>query len=117
MCISHPPGEAGNILAQVLEDCICSMSGEKCELNVELQDASLGSVPGSPTAPTVPGAPNGSNKVVYSVLLLSFGRGKDVWNLSNQERVELAKHHKTLGTDFFLKQETSKLLQCIILKP
>ena len=93
MCISHPPGEAGNILAQVLEDCICSMrSGEKCELNVELQDASLGSVPG---------APNGSNKVVYSVHLLSFGRGKDVWKLSNQEWVELAKHHKTLGTDIF----------------
>ena len=67
-------------------------SGEKCELNVELQDTSLGSVPG---------APNGSTKVVYYVHLLSLERGKDVWKLSNQERVELAKHHKILGTDIF----------------
>ena len=61
MCISHPPGEAGNILSQVLEDCICSMrSEEKCELNIELQDGS------------VPGAPNGSTEVVYYVHLLSL---------------------------------------------
>ena len=38
MCIFHNTGEAGNILSQMLEECICSMqSGEKCELNIELQ--------------------------------------------------------------------------------
>ena len=96
MCIFHYTGEAGNILSQILEECICSMrSGEKCELNVQLQtlqDTSSGSLPDVPDECT---------KVVYSVHLLSFERGKDVWKLSNQERVELAKHHKTLGTDIF----------------
>ena len=69
-------------------------SGEKCELNVNvelqtLQDTSLGSIPDDCT------------KVVYSVHLLSFERGKDEWKPSNQKRVELAKHHRTFGTDIF----------------
>ena len=67
MCTFHHTGEAGNILSQILEDCICSMqSGEKCELNVELQtlqDTSLGSLPD---------VPDDCTKVVYSVHLLSF---------------------------------------------
>ena len=92
MRIFKHTGEAGNILSQMFEDCICSMqSGEKCEVQT-LQDTSLGSLPD---------VPDDCTKVVYSVHLSSFERGKDVWKLSNQEQVELAKHHKTLGTDIF----------------
>ena len=85
-------------------------SGEKCELNVELQTlqgTSLGSLPD---------VPDNCTKVVYSVHLLSFERGKDVWKLSIKERVELAKHHKTLGTDIF-KAGDIKAAAVVILKP
>ena len=82
--ILHHAGEASGMLSQILEDCICSMrTGEKCELQVDMQtlsDTSSGSIPADCN---------------MSIHLLSFKRGKDVWKLNDQERVGIARRHKT----------------------
>lgn len=69
-------------------------TGEKCELEVDVQAL-------RDSSDSIPGIPADCNKVQYSIHLLSFKGGKDVWKLGVQERLELARHHKTLGTDKF----------------
>ena len=67
-------------------------TGERCGLQVDMQtlsDTSSGSIPAD------------CNMIMYSIHLLSFKRGKDVWKLSDQERIGIARRHKTLGTDKF----------------
>ena len=40
-------------------------------------------------------------EVIYIIHLHSFNRGKDLWNLNDQERLEIAKRHKEQGSQFF----------------
>lgn len=66
-------------------------TGERCELLVDPKTIKESSIPEFPEECTV----------VYSIHLVSFERGKDVWKLSDQERLKIALHHKALGNEIF----------------
>ena len=88
------------MLSQLLDDTVCSMKqGEKSQLEItdyrllqeseqllkQLKVASL---------------PEGC-RVVYTIHLVSFERGRDSWELSDQERLEVARRHKEGGGELF----------------
>ena len=87
-------GEPSGVVSDILEQCICSMkAGEKCELEIApltLRDS----------LPAL-SIPEHCSRVVYSLRLVSFERGKDVWRLTDDERFEIATKLKTLGTEKF----------------
>ena len=40
-------------------------------------------------------------RVSYTIHLISFDRGRDLWELSDQDRLEIAKRHKEAGGELF----------------
>jgi len=45
--------------------------------------------------------PQAGDEVTVTVHLHSFERGKDIWTLTDQERLDLARHHKEQGSALF----------------
>lgn len=87
-------GQRGDVLSEVLEECIRSMRiGEQCEVLIEPQTALNKCL----SAKAIPAG----NSVRYSVELISFDQGKCPWEMSNAERVEAATHMKTAGGENF----------------
>ena len=46
-------------------------------------------------------APPTGAEIVFTINLRSFRQGKDVWKLTDQERLEIAKKHKLQGSELF----------------
>ena len=46
-------------------------------------------------------APPTGGKVTFTIHLKSFQQGKDIWKLTDQERLEIAKKHKQQGSELF----------------
>ena len=104
-------GEACDVLSQLLDDTVCSMKlGEKCQLEITdchllreseqlLQQLNVASLPDG-------------CKVIYTIHLVSFERGRDSWELSDQERLEVAKRHKEGGGELFKQGKTKGAAIC-----
>lgn len=105
------PGDTCDGLSQLLDDTVCSMKlGEKCQLeitdcNVICESEQL------LKQLNVTALPNGC-KVVYTIHLISFERGRDLWELSDQERLEIAKRHKEAGGMLFKLDNTKGAAMC-----
>ena len=69
-------------------------AGEKCEIEINPGLAIRSSSP-------VLSIPEDCSRVLYSLHLVSFERGKEVWKLTDEERFEIATKLKTLGTEKF----------------
>ena len=68
-------------------------AGEMCE--IEISPLTLKS-----SLPAV-SIPEDCRSIVYSLYLVSFERGKEVWKFTDEERLEVAMKLKTLGTEKF----------------
>lgn len=55
----------------------------------------------SPTLEKLQRPPIRGVTVVFTLRLCSFERGKDVWELTDQERLKIAKEHKEAGSKLF----------------
>ena len=91
--------QANDELSQAVEDMICTMKqSERAVFSLEsgckLLTRSLSLNEGHRHPPD--GA-----EVVYTIQLHSFERGKDVWELTDQERLDVAKKHKEEGSKLF----------------
>ncbi len=99
-------GEATDVLSDVLEDCIYSMrTGEKCKLEIQssmVKDAITAKAQTLKAAVTI----------FYLVDLLSFKNDKDVWDLTNQERLSLSRELKGAGTERFKAGEVQSAAVC-----
>ena len=51
-------------------------------------------------------------KVVYTIHMISFERGRDLWELSDQDRLEIAKRHKEAGGELFKLDKTKGAAMC-----
>lgn len=51
-------------------------------------------------------------KVVYTIHMISFERGRDLWELSDQDRLEIAKRHKEAGGELFKLDKTKGASMC-----
>ena len=98
------PGEASDILSDILEECICTMRlGEKCEL--KLQPQILKEV-------DIPGLPKDECSVTFSIHIASFVRGKELWELTDEEKLDLARRHKATGTEKFRRGDVKAAAMC-----
>lgn len=96
MCVpcKSRPGEARDALAQALEDIICSMKkDEQCITSISVDESLAKSSLLRDSLPTA--------VLTYTVHLVSFQRGKDIWSLSDHECQQLAEQHKEVGTELF----------------
>lgn len=91
--------QADDELGVALSDMVCSMKEEEraqfllhsgCRLLT--RSALLG--------PSHQALPIGT-EVMFTIHLHSFHQGKDIWQLTEQERLEIAKRHKVQGSELF----------------
>ena len=104
-------GDSCDGLSQLLDDTVCSMKhGEKCQL--EITDRSLlqesEQLLKHLNATTLPE----EYKVVYTIHMVSFERGRDLWELSDQDRLEIAKQYKETGGELFKLDKTKGAAIC-----
>ena len=94
LCAFLGVGEASDALTQALEDVICSMKqDEECQFEVKMDDTlAKNSLLQGITLNSV---------ITYTVHLISFERGIDVWCLSDYDREQIVLWHKTKGTELF----------------
>ena len=98
-------GDAYDGLSQLLDDTVCSMKqGEKCRLEITDHDLLLesGQLLKQLNVAVLPVG----YKVVYTIHMMSFERGRDLWELSDQDRLEIAKRHKEAGGELFKLEKT-----------
>ena len=86
--------EASGVLTQALEDVIRSKKeDEECQFEVKMDDtlAKNSLLQGIPL----------NSVITYTVHLISFERGIDVWCLSDYDCEQIVLWHKTKGTELF----------------
>lgn len=93
-------GDSCDGLSELLDNTVCSMKqGEKCQL--EITDNNLLCESDQLLKQLNVTALPDSCKVVYTIDMISFECGRDLWELSDQERLEIAKRHKEAGGELF----------------
>lgn len=84
--------------------------GEKCQL--EITDRSLlqesEQLLKHLSATTLPD----NCRVIYTIHMVSFERGRDLWELSDQDRLEIAKRYKETGGELFKLDKTKGAAIC-----
>ncbi len=83
---------------QAIHDCLFKMrEKETVEIEINMKDCDNNSE-----------YKNGDDEEICTVEinLLSFTKAKELWELSAQERLDLAFHHKAKGTEFFKLKNT-----------
>jgi len=106
-------GDGGTFVDEVIEHCVCSMKkNEKCKIKIHSNYLQKYCANDEHSC---------DSDLVCVIQLLSFIRAADVWKLGLQERLEIATHYKTIGTDLFQQYKVvaaarkySKALQYII---
>lgn len=90
-------GDASSSLGLILEDAILTMKvGEVSQIDIANCEHLVDSPPLKQLV-----QPDSTGTIIYTIEMHSFELGKDVWTLNRYERLAIAKHHKTLGTQLF----------------
>lgn len=90
--------QANELLSETVEEMICRMKlGETARFSLHHAHKLLSNSPSMSNAKL----PEMGAEVSYTIYLHSFEQGKDVWKLTELERLDIAKKHKEEGTTLF----------------